>query len=68
MRREPAFVNKILKKKQQDRELELHYQKLDTIQPVTRVDMPRSFQFPLLKSKKRQIEESNELYLSFFNI
>lgn len=59
MRREPAFVNKILKKKQQERELELHYHKLDSMQPVTRVDMPRSFQFPLLKSKKRQIEESN---------
>jgi hypothetical protein len=59
MRREPAFVNKILKKKQQDRELELHYEKLSTIQPVTRVDMPHSFRFPLLKSKKKHIEEGN---------
>lgn len=52
-------MNKILKKKQQDRELELHYEKLSTIQPVTRVDMPHSFRFPLLKSKKKHIEEGN---------
>ena len=51
MKREPAYVNKLLKKKQQERELELHYLKLDTMQPVTRIDIPRSFQFPLLKSK-----------------
>ena len=60
MRREPAFVNKIIKKKQQERELELHYEKLSTIQPVTRVDLPHSFRFPLLKSKKRLLEESNQ--------
>ena len=66
MRREPAFVNKILKKKQQDRELELHYQKLHSMQPVTKVDMPHSFRFPLLKGKKRQLEEGkNPDYIDF---
>lgn len=57
MRPGPAYQSKILKKKQLERELELHYLKLNTIKSVTDYHEPSSLRFPLLKSKKRTIEE-----------
>lgn len=36
----PAYVNKILKKQQLDRDLELHYRSLKTVKPLTDSNEP----------------------------
>jgi hypothetical protein len=43
-----AFVNKILKKKWQARDHEIHKLKIKEAQPITDVREPISFKFPLL--------------------
>ena len=55
MLRGPAFVNKIVKKKQQDHEMNIHYTKLNQIKAIVNTNEPSSLRFPLLKAKQRQI-------------
>lgn len=57
MKREPAFANKLLKKWQLERQQEHHYNKILSARPHLATEEPFSFKFPLLKSKKRMIEE-----------
>eukprot|EP00347_Sterkiella_histriomuscorum_P023394 403334801 len=52
-----AFVNKILKKKWQQQQFEMHKKKISQAKPQTDTTMPSSLKFPLLKSKRRQLEE-----------
>lgn len=50
----PAYINKILKKKQMKREFDIHKEKLLNVKAQTDTSQPLSLKFPLLRSKKRQ--------------
>ena len=54
MNKGKPYVSKVLKKKWQAIDLEIHKQRLLEVKPVTDNRKPVSCKFPLLKSKKKQ--------------
>ena len=57
----PAYPSKILKKKWQQRDFAIHKDKLQHVRGQTDTSQPLSLKFPLLKSKKRQIQEGKQM-------
>ncbi|TNV81989.1 hypothetical protein FGO68_gene10722 [Halteria grandinella] len=58
MRPGPAYQSKLVKRRQIEKEMELHYCKLNSARSITDNNEPTSLRFPLLKSKKKTQEEA----------
>jgi hypothetical protein len=61
MRAGPAYQSKILKRRQIEKDMELHYSKLSTAKSVTDNNEPTSLRFPLLKSKKKTQQDGKRI-------
>lgn len=66
MRPGPAYQSKLVKRRQIDKEKELHQSKLNSARAITDNNEPVSLRFPLLKTKKKTQEEG-ELTLFALN-
>jgi hypothetical protein len=57
--KEPAFANHLSKRRDLDRQREIHLAKIAGAKPMlaTLTEMPHGYRFPLLKSKKVMMEE-----------
>jgi hypothetical protein len=57
--KEPAFANQLSKRRDLERQREIHLAKIAAAKPMltTQTDLPHGYRFPLLKAKKVMQEE-----------